>query len=305
MSDGGGGSGVGGDFVFFLGILLVIFAVWVGSGGPDRPISFGGPFLRPITTTGTTAQSYGDGSQYQPIQGTSWIPSIGNSGSSNETSTYRGMVTLSSDTSGAISTDEKKEYVVISVSYQSSPVSTAGWKLVSTKTNTSASFPQGIEVARSGSVNNLAPITLAPGDQAIVTSGRSPVGMSFKENKCTGYLAERQTFTPSLSLSCPSAYQELSRFGDTDDAKCSTYTNSFSQCRTKSNSDTNVSGQCEDFIDEYINYNGCVDAHKNDPGFKSATWRIFLGASDELWAKNQETILLIDASGNTIDSLSY
>jgi|CXWL01.1.fsa_nt_gi hypothetical protein len=304
-SEGGGGSGVGGDFVFFLGILLVLFAVWVGSGGPDRPISFGGPFLRPITTTGTTAQPYGDGSQYQPIEGTSWVPFIGG-GTGNETSTHRELVTLSRDTTGAISSDEKKEYVIIYLSSQSpSPVSTAGWKLVSTKTNTSSPLPQGAELARSGSVNALSSIMLAPGDQAIVTSGRSPVGVSFRENMCTGYLAESQTFTPPLSLSCPSPYQELSRFGDTGNAQCSTYTRSFSQCKTKSTSDTNISGDCEDFINEYINYNGCVDAHKNESGFYSPAWRIFLGARDELWAQNRETILLIDAGGNTIDSLSY
>ncbi len=306
MSDGGGGSGVGGDFVFFLGILLVIFAVWVGAGGPERQISFSGPFLRPISTTGTTAEAYGDGSGYRPIEGTSWIPFTGGSGSSNETSKYRDVVTISRDTTGVTSSDERKEYVVINVSSQASgPISLTGWKLVSTKSGTATGFPQGTEVARSGSVNTLSAIKLNPGDQAIVTSGRSPVGVSFKENMCTGYLAEKQTFTPSLSLQCPSPSQEFSRFSDDDSDECQSYIRSFGQCKTEGSQDDNVSRACENFVDDYLNYNGCVDVHKNDPSFSLTTWRIFLGARDELWAQSRETILLIDSSGETVDSLSY
>lgn len=299
------GSGVGGDFIFFLGVLMVIFAVWVSGGGPDRPISFSGPFLRPISNTATTAQPYGDASGYQPITGTSWVPSFGGQ-SANETSTYKNVVRLSRDTSGAVSSDERNEYVVISLSLQADePVSTAGWKLVSTRTGATVPFPQGTELARSGNVNVLSAIILRPGDQAIVTSGRSPVGVSFRENLCTGYLEEHQTFFPSLSKECPSAYQEYRHFSSDNDEECGSYLRSFGQCVTETSSNNNAPNDCEDFADEYINYNGCANAHKNDNGFYSPSWRIFLGARDELWAQSRETVLLIDASGNTIDSLSY
>lgn len=311
MSSSGGGSGVGGDFVYFLGIIIVIFAIWVASGGPDRPISFAGPFLRPITTTATTAQPYGDPNQFHSIQGTSWIPNIGNTGGgsvSGDYSTYRGTITLSRDTSGTKSTKADTEYITIQTSYGlSSPVSLAGWKLVSGETGAGATLPQAAELLRSGKVNTLSNITLSQGDQVIVTSGRSPVGVSFKENMCTGYLAERQNFNPALYRSCPSLSGDYMRFEDSDpSSSCVNYLRSFNTCATSpSYNSGNPSSSCEDFADEYASYNGCVDAHDNDQGFLSSVWRVYLGQKSELWKNERETILLLDASGKTVDAISY
>ncbi len=303
---GGGGSGVGGDFIYFLGIIAVIFAVWVASGGPSRPISFAGPFLRPIGTTATTAQPYGDPNQYQPVQGTSWIPFIGNNPSiPGDGSTYRGVVTLSRDTTGPKNSDPKTEYVTIQASFQASePISTLGWKLVSSETKTTASFPQGAELVRSGKVNTLSAIVLRPGDQAIVTSGRSPVGVSFRENLCSGYLEEHQNFIPALSLQCPSPSQDFSRMEGTDD-QCLSYLRTFPRCETDTTYNNDVSSSCESFVDDYVNYNGCMDLHDRDSGFLTSTWRVYLGSSSQLWKSERETIMLVDAEGKTIDALSY
>ena len=305
MSEGGGGGGVGNDFIYFLGILMVLFAVWVYSGGPDRQISFTGPFLKPISSTATTAEAYGNPNQYQPLQIGSWSP-FGSSGNTRKNSPYAGLVTFSKDTTGVTQSDEHKEYVVLFVSTSAKePISTNGWRLVSTQTGASASFPQGTELPRSGKVNALSSITLRPGDQATVVTGRSPVGVSFRENMCTGYFAEHQTFYPSLSLACPSAYQELTRFSDSDDEACQTYVRSFGQCRSATTSSGSASNSCESFVDDYLNYSGCADAHNRDQGFYAPAWRIYLGERDELWNKRSDTILLLDASGNTIDALSY
>lgn len=304
MSEGGGGSGVGSDFIYFLGILMVLFAVWVYSGGPDRQISFSGPFLKPISGTATTAEAYGNPNQYQPLNFGSWSPF----GSSNvrKNSPYAGAVSFSRDTTGVTQSDEHKEYVVISVATSAEgPISTSGWRLASAQTGVAVSFPQGTELPRSGKVNVLSPITLAPGDQAIVVTGRSPVGVSFRENMCTGYFAEHQTFSPALSLSCPSAYQEYARFSDEGDADCESHLRLYGQCRSETSSSDSSSNDCNAFIDDFLSYSGCADAHNRDQGFYSPTWRIFLGEKDELWSKRSDTILLLDASGNTIDALSY
>lgn len=305
-----GGSGVGSDFVYFLGIIIVIFAIWVASGGPERPISFAGPFLRPITTTATTAQPYGDPNQFHSIQGTSWIPTLGGSSNTNvsgDYSEYRGAISLSRDTAGARSTKADTEYITIQTSYGlTSPVSLTGWKLVSSETGINATVPQGAELLRSGKVNTLSNITLRQGDQLIVSSGRSPVGVSFKENMCTGYLGERQPFTPSMYLSCPSLSGDYARFEDSDDYECMNYLRSFNACSTKPSYDSgNPSSSCEDFADEYGNYNGCVKAHENDSDFLSSVWRVYLGQKNDLWKNERETILLLDASGKTVDAISY
>ena len=46
------------DLFLFIGILVFLFVVWVASGGPHRPLSFAGPTIAPLPTTGT-----GGGSQ--------------------------------------------------------------------------------------------------------------------------------------------------------------------------------------------------------------------------------------------------
>ncbi len=139
----------------------------------------------------------------------------------------------------------------------------------------------------------------------IVSTGRSPVGVSFRENMCTGYFEERQDFRPPLLESCPTPYQEYTRFYDDEDDECEQYVRSIPYCSTDTDVPSNVSGSCEDFVEEYISYDGCIEAHEGDENFHGRTWRVFLGKSDELWANSKETILLLDASGKVIDAFSY
>lgn len=295
------------DGFFFLGIFILLFVVWVATGGPMRPISFAGPYLNPIHTTGTTAQPYGDPSQYSSINSTVTVGLNGVNASPN-TSASAGAITLSRDTSGAMSTDPDQEYVVINVSAGASGnVSTAGWKLVSRTSGDGASFPQGAEVPVSGRVNALSAILLHPGDQAIVATGRSPVGISFRENECTGYLEEHQDFHPALSMNCPTPSQEFSSYyaKSDDNGSCAAFVRSIPYCGTETPSSANISSSCQDFVDERLNYNACVNTHHADPGFESTVWRIFLGQNDELWGRSHETIALLDAQGKVIDSLTY
>lgn len=281
----------GSDLPFFFGMLLLFFLVWLAGGGPSRPVSFSGPYLGAITAPGAGATAYGDPNQYGSVNGTI---SIGNK-----------SVYLLRDASGAKSGSAGSEYVTVVVSAGASgSISTAGWRLVSKSTGEGASFPLGAEVPQSGKVNNLVPITLKPGEQAVVTSGRSPVGVSFKENLCTGYFEERQDFKPALAQSCPTPFQELQRFYPSASEECSSYVRSIPYCATDTDM-KGVGGSCEEFVDEYLNYNGCVDAHGGDSNFSGSTWRVYLGSKDDLWRDSRDEIQLVGADGTVIDTLSY
>lgn len=307
-----GGGGIGGDFVYFLGIFLLFFFVWVFTGGPSRPLSFQGPYLNPITGPGQTVDAYGN-----PVSNISTGINVGgwgvqvtggeqSGGVGITNSIFASSVSLIGDTSGATRNDEDEEYLTVSVSpLAQSSVSTAGWRIVSQKTGRGAPFPQGAESPSSGRVNILAPIVLKPGDSATIVSGRSPVGVSFRENKCTGYFEERQNFHPSLAQNCPTPYQEYTKFYNGNDDECASYIRAIPYCATETNIPSNVSNSCESFVEEYLHYNGCVAFHKDESGFYSSSWRIFLGSTKELWRSDRETILLLDAEGKTIDSLTY
>lgn len=274
------------DFLFFLGVLLMIFAVWVGAGGPNSPGAFSGPFLSgPGTATST-----------------SWRGAV----AGGDASPYRGQVTFSRDTLGAREEDERREYVVISASITNGEsVSLAGWSLVSKASGESAILPSASLLPRAGRVNSEAPVSLAPGEQAIIVTGRSPIGTSFRENICTGYFEEHQDFAPGLALSCPTPSQEFSRFYDDndEDGECIAAVRRIGQCTTETRS--NVSGTCEDFIEERLSYDGCVASHQDDEDFAIGTWRLFLNERDELWKRERETILLLDANNEVVDALSY
>ncbi len=287
------GSG-GTDFLFFIGILLVIFAVWVSAGGPNNPISFQGPYLNPITTTGTTADAYGDPNSFSPI-GTTVTGD----------STHTGAVTFSRNISGTTTQDPRQEHVSIQLGFSASEgVSLAGWKLRSSESGMEIALPAAVLLPNPGRVNQSAPVTLMPGEQAIIVSGRSPVGISFKENICSGYFEEHQDFAPSLNLYCPTGYQEYSRAGG-DDSECEFYVRSVPQCATRTRVPSELSDSCEDFVEQGLTYDGCAARHHMEAGFYGDTWRLFLGSGNELWKREHETILLIDAQGKTVDALSY
>lgn len=289
------------DGFIIIGLIVLLFVVWVASGGPARPISYSGPYLNPITQTGTTAQAYGNPSQYSPINSTI---SIGGSGIGVTSNTK--SVTLSRDTAGIYASDADEEYVVINVSAGATgSFSTAGWRLVSAATGRALAFPQGTEAPQSGHVNALSPIVLKPGDEAIVVTGRSPVGISFRENECTGYLEEHQDFHPSLSLSCPTPLQELSQFYPNADDMCVAAIRTVAYCGTEAQSSFELSSGCQNFMDDHLNYNGCIDSHHADANFAGHTWRIFLGSSGDLYRNTHDTVTLLDAQGKAIDSLTY
>lgn len=295
-----------GELFSLIGIFILMFVLWAATGGPSRPISFSGPYLNPITNTGTSAQPYGDPTKFSSINAG---VTVGVNGVDiQNASTARTSVSFSRDLSGATQTDPKNEYVVINVaSSLTTPLSTAGWKIVSKETGGGAPFPQGIETARSGRVNALTPITLKGGDQVILVSGRSPVGVSFKENKCTGYFEEQQDFRPALAQNCPTGSEEFNAYyeGRDDNGSCISHIRSIPYCSTETRIESNVSSSCENFVETHLNYNGCVAFHQNDTNFAGNTWRVFLGSRDELWRQTRETITLLDAENKVIDSITY
>lgn len=313
------------DGIFFLGVLTFFFILWYATGGPTKPISFAGPYITPITDVDTVQQGYGDDVN------TSWSSSFGSSWSGGniwssitniesniaslqrrssdirafgEASPFEGLVTVSG-TGGVYSEDEDLEYITLRASGNQA-VDITGWRLVSGASGKSARIPEGASLPRSGRVNDTDRIVLNPGEEAIIVTGDSPKGVSFKENMCTGYFSESQTFYPALSLQCPYAYDEFDRFftgNELKDDKCYERMRSTQTCRTPD--DSNVSRACQNLIDDYLTYSGCVEKHQYDSRFAGKTWRIYLERSDELWKPSRDAIKLVDREGKTVDLYTY
>jgi hypothetical protein len=315
------------DAWFFIGIFVFIFLIWVATGGPLHPIAFTGPSLaEPGALGGGTylqlpRSPYGIGGSNVSLPGSSNGGSV--AGGSNEPSVptftggstfgvaspYYGLVRMNHYVSGAASADPRNEYIEISVGQDAGvPVDISGWTLSSDATGGSSFIPKGTEVPTSGVVNAAQDIVLSPGDRAILISGSSPIGASFRENKCIGYFSTFQKFSPSLPQNCPVPSDELSNFygaGYIRDAACIDYVGKLSRCQVALSPPVSVSGTCQSLIVKYFNYNGCLDAHRGDADFKGGVWRVYLGRTSSMWRTRNELVKLIDASGKTVDAFSY
>ena len=63
-----------------------------------------------------------------------------------------------------------------------------------------------------------------------------------------------------------------------------------------------ISQSCKDYALEKINYNSCVEAHKNDSDFYTNEWRVFLGQETPLWSTSTN-LELKSIDGKLLDSL--
>lgn len=314
------------DAWFFIGIFVFIFLIWIATGGPIHPISFTGPnlslpqelgggtylsFPRAMSISGSDVSLPGSSQGGGTVGGSSQTPTPTFVGGSTfgAVSPYRGIVSMNHYVSGAGSTDPRNEYIELSVSQNSGvPVDISGWSLQSDASGNTVSIPLGTEVPTSGTVNAAQDIVLVAGGRAMLISGRSPIGGSFRENKCIGYFSSFQTFSPSLPQNCPTPSDELSsNYGPNyiRDAACIDYMNKLSRCQVALTPPTTLSGVCQSFMVKYLNYNGCIDAHRNDTDFKGDSWRIYLGRSNSMWRTTHEVVKLLDLNGKTVDAFSY
>lgn len=314
------------DAWFFIGVFVFIFLVWVVTGGPLRPISFTGPSLpqpaelgggtylqlpRAPLSIGNASFSLPGSSNDRSIPnnpGTSFPAFVGGS-AFGVPSPYRSFVRMNHYVSGAGSINPNNEYVEIAVAQNAGvPVNISGWQLTSDVAGNSARIPKGTEVPTSGTVNAAQDIVLTPGERALIISGQSPIGASFRENKCIGYFSTFQQFSPPLPQNCPAPSDELTALYGGNivrDPVCVEYVNKLSRCQVMLSPPVTISDACQSFLIKYLNYNGCADAHRSDPNFMGDTWHIYLGRVSPMWRGRHEVVRLLDAEGKTVDAFNY
>lgn len=205
--------------------------------------------------------------------------------------------------------DPSQEYVSIRVNdWATTTVPITGWMLASTESGVSLSIPKGSKLYFASSPNAEENIVLTPGTTAYIITGRSPVGVNFQANKCSGYLSRFQTFTPYLGSNCPLPSQEdLSSIPRrTINDACFDYIDSLPGCFVQTqNLPQNWSYECTHFIYDKLNYNSCINTHKNDSNFYLNDWRIYLSRSEPLWKNRRENVVLYDANGKIVSSFKY
>ena len=317
-----------GTLILFLLFLFILGGVWLYTGGPEQsqgdgaflnpswPFGGGGTYEQiPGFTQGGFSQDGeggGDGSQgtqaREPQQFTFLDLFYGFRGNSPiKDSPYAGLVTL--EIGGAGNSDPKQEYIVLRTSYNlERSITLSGWSLQEDASNTKVTIGQAAQIPFLGQINVDSPITLPANSVVYITTGRSPNGASFRVNQCTGYFEQFQDFNPQLSLECPYPEDEILRNPSAGggDGACLSYIQNAPRCILAVNAlPRDIQSSCQTFIVNELSYNGCINAHKNEPNFYRNEWRVFLNRDQEVWRNQNERIRLLDENGKVIDVIGY
>ncbi len=142
-------------------------------------------------------------------------------------------------------------------------------------------------------------------NEVIISAGWSPRGISFRTNKCTGYLDQASRFYPRLTKRCPrleeSEYQHLNR-------PCRDFIKRLPRCQVPDysyNEEVNPDSECTEFLNEKFNYQECYNDNYQEIDFFGNEWRVFLKRSIDAFDDGGDTIILRDRSGLVVDEYSY
>lgn len=282
------------DLWLFIVFLVVLGVLWYVSGGPSREWSTKNPFLNnPIEFQTSELEKNTD-------------EALSGSGNGTETiinSTYKNNVELNASW-GAKETNPQKEYVEITASSKNEkPIVISNWRLKG-KQGLDIKLGTGTYLIFAGQVGAQNAISLNPGEKAIIVTGKSPLGTSFKLNKCTGYFEQFQDFVPSIPREC--VYPKDEDLPNSLNDFCLDYIDNLPRCEVHNKSfPVEMQNNCIDYITSNVTYNSCVTKHKADSNFYNPEWRIYLGRTDELWKEKRETVTLYDENNKIIDQVSY
>lgn len=215
--------------------------------------------------------------------------------------------------SGLGNSDPSKEYLSLTTSLKENEmVKITGWYLKSEITGyyvtigRAALLPYPFKKTESD-------IFLQKGDKVYLTKGFSPIGISFRTNKCTGYFEENRTFYPSLSRKCPEPEDEsLPLFSNNYDRneECLELIERVPKCTTINNEylrdlpDT-VTESCKNYLKNNISYEDCVSLHFSDTDFPGNEYRVYLNKFGPLWREKSDKINLYDQNNLIVDTISW
>ncbi|MDO8584968.1 MAG: hypothetical protein Q7R85_02495 [bacterium] len=180
-----------------------------------------------------------------------------------------------------------------------------GWKIRS-KTDTLV-IPKALQyytpLYEAGSETD---IVLRPNDRVIMYSSASPVGTNFRLNKCIGYVALANNFSPSLPVTCPAIDYTSLRYLS---GECQNYIRSLNSCRVPPPTPPiEYNPSCNAFL-QTLNYQSCFNGHKSDSDFLSNEVRVWLGDSfgntRVIFDRYHDIVQLVAPSGEVVDEYNY
>jgi len=307
-ASGGAGMGAG---IFFV-IMLGLFVAWIATGGPHNLAStkiFAVPQTYISSANSNLSSNSSDQTSSQNSSGWNVFGSSASESPVNN-SPITGEVVIENVSGTSVNATAAEQYVTIyAPSQNSAAVDISALSIKSVLSGAQESLGSGTSLPMAGQVNGTSDILLSPGQTAIVNVGESPIGVSFQENACVGFLSQHQTFTPDLYSDCPKpAASSIPIPPGQDLYACTEYIQSLPSCTTPTYSynlgNSGVTDACQSYADSELNYNDCVAGDKGAPDFYGSTWRVFLNRTTPLWQEH-DTVELLDGNGLVVAHDSY
>ena len=318
--------GVKGILWVFVGIGLI----WLFLGGPGRMVSKEGLFIKPLSPI-DSGETYGKVSFWDSPKNSSSYPeslteeervALDLKQAQKETekleqelleleteqnkSSFDGKVTIKRSLGSKDDVD--REYIELSVGdFINGKILISDWSLKSEMTGIEIKIGNASKLPYTSQINTESAIFVEGGDKIIISTGSSPIGVSFQVNRCSGYLEQFQNFNPYINKDCPLVEDEdLPVFGpNAFNDECWDYIERISRCETPLDFPLDMQYECRTYLTNEVNHNACVSNYKDKTNFYKPEWRVFLGRRNELWKKDREIIKLLDAQGKVIDTYSY
>lgn len=297
---------------FYIGIIVVIFFLWIFLGGPNskdgspqHPLFSFPTIIEPSNTIKKEPQRTKEEIEAELQIAEQKAATIQKGIEEIKISSpYKGKVSL--EVGLARNTDPTQQYITLQVNpLFKEPIPITGWKIRSKITGKNAVIGQAPLIPELPSRRELAPISIKAGDTITVITGKSPVQTSFRLNSCTGYLTETKTFTPHLHNNCPRASSDPRLNPYNYDDACLDYIETIPVCRRPKNIPQKLTISCKDYLNNEISYSTCVVANEKKVGFFKNEWYIYLGNDVLLWKQKREELELIDTNNKLVDTLEY
>lgn len=206
-----------------------------------------------------------------------------------------------------------REYITLYTNLdEKEKINITGWFLKSSQTGNFAKIGQATLLPFPYSKTD-SDIILHRDDRVILTKGFSPIGISFRTNKCTGYFEQDRTFYPPLTQICPAPSDEkLPRFSSVEERndECLDIINGLPRCETVNQQFTRdlpdtVSSSCKEYMLNQINYNTCVAKHFSDVDFPGNEYRFYFKTFGQLWKTRHDEVVLYDQNGLVVSKIKY
>jgi hypothetical protein len=183
-------------------------------------------------------------------------------------------------------------------------LSLSSTQLESSRTGARVSLGRAAEILVAGAAPS-AEVILEPYASAFISFESSPVGTSFRENICTGYLTQSITFTPSIPHLCPAPSQVASQYDPSRrklDDTCHSFIDTLSSCTLYTSPlPTDLSSACREFIRGAFSYKSCAFQNQTKVGYLQPDWRIYVPT---FTYTSSDTIFLLDQEGAVLAEIS-